>query len=65
MKERQNPNLPTREVLKELIKTDSFVSIGKQFGVSDNMVRKWCKKYNLPFTKTEIKRYSEEDWINI
>lgn len=45
-----------------LIKTQSFTSIGKQFNVSDNAVRKWCDKYNLPRTKAEIKNYSDEEW---
>lgn len=38
---------PQKEELKDLITKHSFVSIGKMFGVSDNAVRKRCKKYNL------------------
>lgn len=38
---------PTKEQLKEDIDTLSFVAIGKKYGVSDNAVRKWAKKYNL------------------
>lgn len=52
----------SRDELKMLIKTQSFTSIGKQFNVSDNAVRKWCDKYNLPRTKAEIKNYSDEEW---
>lgn len=51
-----------REELKEMIRTKSFVEIGSNFNVSDNAIRKWCKKYNLPFRKKDIKEYSEEDW---
>lgn len=52
----------TREELKEKIRTLSFISIGLEYGVTDNAVRKWCKIYNLPFKKTEIDKYTEEEW---
>ena len=55
----------SREDLKDLIRTTSFTEIGKQFNVSDNAVRKWCDKYNLPRKVSEIKTYSEEDWLKI
>lgn len=54
---------PTREELKQLIQTTSFVQIGKQFGVSDNAVRKWCIAVNLPTKKTEINKIT--DWSKI
>lgn len=38
---------PTVEELTSLLKEDSFVSVGKMYGVSDNAVRKWCKSYGL------------------
>lgn len=52
----------SREKLKELIRTIPFTTIGKQFGVTDNAIRKWCKHYNLPKTKKDIKSYSDEEW---
>lgn len=55
----------SREELKSLIRTKTFVDIGKQFGVSDNAIRKWCDKFNLPRKKIEITKYSEEDWSKI
>ena len=59
-------NLPVnREELKSLIRNTPFTSIGKMFGVSDNAIRKWCNKYNLPKKSTEIKKYSNEEWKNI
>lgn len=62
-KTRQSGQMPvTREELKYLIRTQSFVSIGKMFNVSDNAVRKWCKKYNLPFQKFVINRLSDIEW---
>ena len=52
----------TREELKNLIRTTSFIQIGKQFKVSDNAIRKWCLKFNLPKTKKEINSYSNKEW---
>ena len=62
---RKIDNRPNREELKELIRNNSFVSIGKQYNVSDNAIRKWCDSYNLPRKVSEIKSYSEEDWSKI
>ena len=56
---------PSREELKKMIREESFLSLGKKFGVTDNAIRKWCLKYNLPSKKTEIKKYSEEEWSKI
>lgn len=38
---------PTKEVLEELIKTNTWTQLGRMFKVSDNAVRKWAKKYEL------------------
>ena len=55
----------TREELKDLIRTTPFVEIGKMFSVSDNAVRKWCRKFNLPYKTSEIKNYTNEEWLAI
>lgn len=55
----------TREELKQLIRTTPFTTIGERVGVSDNAIRKWCKQYNLPTKKRDIKQYSDEEWNNI
>ena len=52
----------TREELKKLIRSKFFTEIGKEFQVSDNAIRKWCKKFNLPSIKKEIKQFSEIEW---
>lgn len=65
MKNRRKVERPNRDELKKLIRTKSFLEIGKEFGVSDNAIRKWCKSENLPSKKTEIKLYSDEDWDKI
>ena len=56
-------NRPSREELKEMIRTESFTAIGKKYGVSDNAIRKWCDGYCLPRTKTAINKYSDKDWL--
>lgn len=53
--ENRNKNFPSKEVLEKLIKEQPFTTIGKNYGVTDTAIRKWCKKYNLPHTKKEIK----------
>ena len=58
-------NRPDREQLKQLIRSTPFTIIGKQYGVSDNAVRKWCRYENLPEKVKEIKAYSDEEWENI
>lgn len=54
-----------REELKKLIRTIPFTQIGKQYGVTDNAVRKWCDKYKLPRKVSEIKKYTDEEWEGI
>lgn len=55
----------SREELKDLIRKESFLEIGQMFNVSDNAIRKWCDKYNLPRKKTDIKKISDKDWLSI
>lgn len=53
---------PSREELKQLIRTESFLSIGKKFGVTDTAIRKWCDHENLPRKSSVIKKFTEEEW---
>lgn len=55
-RKQQSKNIPLKETLKDLILIYPFTKIGEMYNVSDNAVRKWCKKYNLPFKKSEIKK---------
>ena len=55
----------TRDELKMLIRSQSFVDIGKQFNVSDTAIRKWCAGYGLPTKKKDIKTYSDEEWSEL
>ena len=45
---------PSKEILEELIYEKTFVQIGRDYGVSDNAVRKWCKSYDLPYRYGEL-----------
>lgn len=64
-KMRKVKDRPSREQLKEEIRTNSFCSIGKKYGVSDNTIRKWCKSYNLPSSKITVDLYSDSQWEKI
>ena len=53
-KAQQKVKRPSKEVLSEEIKKYSFLYLGHKYRVSDNAVRKWCKKYNIPYRKKDI-----------
>lgn len=55
MKSRKVKDRPSKEELLKLIKTKSFLEIGRIYGVSDNAIRKWCKLYGLPYRRKDIK----------
>ena len=55
---------PNRDVLKNQIRTKSFVEVGKLYGVSDNAIRKWCKSYGLPYRSCDIHSLSDDEWDN-
>jgi len=38
---------PTKEELQTLIENNTWLALGKMFGVSDNSIRKWARSYNL------------------
>lgn len=54
-----------RAELKQLIRTQPFTQIAKKYGVTDNAIRKWCIKENLPSKKKEINSLSDEEWEKI
>lgn len=57
-----NKNITKYELIKLLSKY-SFVEIGKLYGVSDNAVRKWCKKYGLPYRRRDVTEFLKENHI--
>lgn len=42
-KGRRKVKRPTKEQLLKDLETNSFVAVGKKYGVSDNAIRKWLK----------------------
>lgn len=40
-------NKPSKEELEQMLKETSFCAVGRKYGVSDNAVRKWAKKFNI------------------
>ena len=56
---------PTREELKQMIRTESFVDIAKKYGVTDNAIKKWCASEGLPNKRKIIKTYTDEEWSKI
>lgn len=62
---RRKVERPNREELKSLIRNNSFTTIGRVYGVTDNAIRKWCKGYNLPYKVSDIKKINDETWEQI
>ena len=56
---------PSREELKQMIRTISFEQLGRTFKVDGNAIRKWCDAYKLPRRKSDIKKYSDEEWASL
>ena len=52
----------SRDELKQLIREKPFTYIGEKYNLTDNAIRKWCKRYNLPSKKGQIESYSDEEW---
>lgn len=46
---------PSKEMLFELLKENSFSKVGRMYGVSDNMIKKWCKYYKIPYKSKSYK----------
>ena len=56
----KNSNIPKKDNLIELLIKYPIVKIAKIFNVSDNAVRKWCKKYKLPYKKNDIEIFKQQ-----
>lgn len=62
-KEEKKPkDIPSRDELKELIRTMPFTTIGEKYGRTDNAIRKWCDSYSLPRRKSDINKFTDEEW---
>lgn len=56
---------PSREELKDMIRTIPFTHIAAKYNVSDNAVKKWCDAEKLPRKKSEINQLSDKEWLLI
>ena len=55
-KKEQYKSVPDKEELKQVLyEKQNFCAVAKIYGVSDNAVRKWCKRYDLPFKTKDLK----------
>lgn len=45
-----------KQLAQEIIES-SFCAVGRKYGVSDNAIRKWCKTYDIPTKKNELKEW--------
>ena len=49
------PNCAAKDdLINKFKELKSFVAVGQFYKVSDSTVRKWCKKYEIPYTKKEL-----------
>lgn len=62
---KQNPRKPSREILKQEIRNIPFTHLGQKYDVTDNAVKKWCISYGLPHKKSDINKYSDEEWAQL
>ena len=48
---------PSKDILEKVLKNNkgNFSAVGRQFKVSDNSVRKWCKFYDMPYHSKDYK----------
>lgn len=54
-KKERADNAPEKdELIKAFKEFGNFVKVGEFFGVSDNAIRKWCKKRGIPHTAKEL-----------
>ena len=53
----QNKCPSETELIEDYRNMGSFLKIGQKYDVSDNTVRKWFKKYNLPFKVKDIRSF--------
>ena len=53
---------PEKETLSSMLfsANGNFTLVAKQFNVTDNTIRKWCKAYNLPFHSADYKQQLKE-----
>ena len=56
---------PSRNELKEMIRTESFEQIGRKYGVTGKSIVKWCINMKLPSKRKDIEKISDKEWESI
>lgn len=51
---------PSPLELAKMVVERGFTEVGRQFNVSNNAIKKWCKAYNIPYLKPELKEWYYE-----
>lgn len=60
-KQLKNYVIPSKDELIDLFKKyNTFENIGRLYGISGNAIKKWCKKYELPYKAKELKEYIDK-----
>ena len=49
-------NLSKEQLLQDFKELKSFLQVGKKYKVSDNAIKKWCRRVGLPTTIREIRK---------
>lgn len=61
-KKQQVNDIPQKELLIHSLKiNESFEGTGREFGVSGNTVKKWCKRYSIPEYIKPLKKFLKEN----
>lgn len=62
-KKDHSKNIPSKQDLIQCLFDNkfNFTKTGCHFNVTDNSVRKWCKKYDLPTYKRDLIKYIEDN----
>lgn len=50
-------NISKDEIIESFVRNGNFLKVGRDFNMSDNAVRKWCKKYELPTHTKDMIEY--------
>lgn len=64
LKQRKVKNRPSKKELFDLITNFSFRYIAKLYNVCDKTIVKWCKSYDLPYRKKDLKKRSVVELVD-
>ncbi len=57
LRQRKVKERPEPLELARLVTENGFRGVGEIFGVSDNAIKNWCKRYNIPHLKKELVKW--------